>query len=125
MTSERYDNRYKELWKLMYTYDEGDNNNHQVISYFCKRNRGDAEDIGKVVLEAPVIEYKHLLKTSEARLLLKKKYSQKRFWEGNAHACNVIANLEHYLKQAEDECCDKILLTSNEIATILGKKSKR
>ena len=56
MTSQAYEERSKGIWKTLCTNDEGDNNNHQVISYFCKRENNQPEVTGKVK-QIPEIYY--------------------------------------------------------------------
>lgn len=123
--NERYEKRKKDLWVLMCTNDEGDENKHRVISYFCSRTSSDPENIGNVVLEAPVHDYKHVMTTSEVRVLLDKKYRSKRFWENNKHMINTLSSLENYVSQAEQGNFSKVLLTSTEVACILPKNTKK
>ena len=136
MTSQRYEDRYNSLWKLMCTNDEGDNNSHKVISYWCPRGRTDAIVTG-VIKKLPDVHYDRKVFTSWAteRFIdtfclkgrksdkFKDKFFKKKIVDENYpswQSYNIQA-LDHYLQQAVDEGSKCVIISWQEYKLLGGK----
>ena len=130
MTSQAYEERSKGIWKTLCTNDEGDNNNHQVISYFCKRENNQPEVTGKVKI-IPETNYDKTVDTDWAmckmqdllftkkktkgvdgkrrRITLRKTVEELSPWEQYN-----VSSLCHYLRQAHSEGCRKVVISWQE-----------
>lgn len=125
-----YENRRDQLWKDAYKnaieFEHGDSPKANVVSFFCKRKENDPEINlkGGLQSENPYdsITFDRLNDVSflEERLNHVLRYTKK--WNNyNTYLC--IA-LQEYLKQCKDGGFSKCILSVQELALLLPKKSK-
>ena len=136
MTSRRYEDRHNALWKLMCTNDEGDENKHKVISYWCPRGRTEPLVTGDVK-KLPDVHYDKKVFTSWAteRFIdtfclkgkkgdsFKDKVFKKKVVDENYplwQSYNIQA-LDHYLQQAVDEDSKFVIISWQEHRLLEGK----
>lgn len=136
MCNQRYEDRHNTLWKIMCTNDEGDNNSHKVISYWCPRGRTDTIIIG-VIKKLPDVHYDRKIFTSWAterfidtfclkgrksdkfkdKVFKKKVVDENYPWWQSYH----IQALDHYLQQAVDEDSKCVIISWQEYKLLGGK----
>ncbi|MCP3685067.1 MAG: hypothetical protein GY861_20590 [bacterium] len=133
MTSQAYEDRSKGIWKTLCTNDEGDDNTHKVISYFCKREHHQPEVTGKV-MSVPETHYNRKFNTLEAITLLEDKLFTVKRRGGKRRTLRKkmesllpyeqydYAALMMYLNQCYREQSKYCLLSSKELAMILPDK---
>ena len=129
MTSKRYEDRHNSLWKLMCTNDEGDENKHKVISYWCPLGRTETPVTG-LVKKLPDVHHDKKVFTSWAteRFIdtfclkgkksdsFKDKIFKKKVVDNNYalwQSYNIQA-LDHYLQQAVDEDSKFVIISWQE-----------
>lgn len=120
----------------MCTNDEGDSNNHKVISYFQKKSHGQKYDIDgtihipKEYLPEIILDAEKCFAMISDRLYVKGKRKQlrKSMHEEMEHNQYDWAALLHYLTQAYREGSKQVLISKKEWAMLqkpLTKKQER
>lgn len=136
MCNQRYENRSKDIWKELCTNDEGDHNNHQVISFFVKKSHGQRYDIDGTVfipkehLPELILDAEKCFDMIADRLYVKGKRKQlrKSMYEELERNQYDWAALIHYLREAFLGGNTKVLLSRKELAMLqkpLTKKQER
>lgn len=127
MCNQRYEDREAALWKSMCSNDEGDNNNHKVISYFCKKNHGQKYDVtGKEahfdVNYTKLVNRKWAVSRLKSIMFTKSGSLRKKFVDMHNYESYDVASLMIYLNQCISEESDNCLLSYKEYKFLVEGK---
>lgn len=127
MCNQRYEDRGKLIWKELCTRDEGDDNKHKVVSYFCKKSHGQKYDVTGQEVKFDV-DYSKLVnrKWAVSRLkeimFTKKGRLKQKFVDLQQHESYDTASLMLYLNQCIAEGSDNCLLSYKEYKFLVEGK---
>lgn len=122
MTSQAYEDRPKRIFKEMCSPDD-EPNTVKVISFFCKRESNQPEVSG-VVMKPPetryelVCELNKVIALLEDKLFTKSRTLRKSMLDLKDYQIYDYAALMHYLEQAKNEGCKRVLISKREFAMI-------